>query len=171
MPRTRKINPERNLTATTRLEQPIPIIWSPIPFPKGHRDDSIDFFPIRFSCVLISDIYMVIPSLRPGHRPMSDNRIVVCPIPTPVFVRWIERFSEEGKGRLSILGRCSTHRTNTGPGIRQTATRVSDRSRYRRLAVRITVCGNGGRVRLRGEILKEEGSGEVARVGSSEERS
>jgi hypothetical protein len=33
-----------------------------------------------------------------------------------------------------------SHRTNTGPGIRQTATRVSGRSRFRRLASRIIVC-------------------------------
>jgi len=33
----------------------------------------------------------------------------------------------------------SSPRTNTDPRIRQTATRVSDRSRYRRLAGRITV--------------------------------
>ena len=32
-----------------------------------------------------------------------------------------------------------THRTNTGPGIGRTATRVSDRNRYRRLTGRITL--------------------------------
>ena len=32
------------------------------------------------------------------------------------------------------------HRTNTGSRIRQTATRISDESRYRRLAGRIIVC-------------------------------
>jgi hypothetical protein len=33
------------------------------------------------------------------------------------------------------------HRTNSGPKSRQTATRVSDRSRYKRLAGRIIVAG------------------------------
>ena len=35
------------------------------------------------------------------------------------------------------------HRTNSGPRIRQTAPRVSDRSRYRRLAGRIIVVHDG----------------------------
>jgi hypothetical protein len=41
--------------------------------------------------------------------------------------------------RKQIPADALNHRTNTGPRIGQTATRVSDRSRYRRLAGRITV--------------------------------
>jgi hypothetical protein len=40
---------------------------------------------------------------------------------------------------LPSSGVPSCHRTNTDPKLGQTATRVSDRSRFRRLAGRITV--------------------------------
>ena len=45
----------------------------------------------------------------------------------------------------------SCHRTNPGPRIGQTATRVSDGSRFRRLAGRITVMGSRECVRLQVE--------------------
>ena len=52
-------------------------------------------------------------------------------------------FEELSVDFLSVAEHSETdalnHRTTTGPKIRQTGTRVSDRSRYRRLAGRITV--------------------------------
>src|SRR5512141_1660655 len=78
----------------------------------------------------------IIPSPFLGHRPMSEICFVVCPILTPVFVR------------------CLTYRTNTGPKIRQTATRVSDGSRYRRPAGRFTVGPIREEARLQGEIRR-----------------
>jgi hypothetical protein len=41
------------------------------------------------------------------------------------------------------------HRTNTGPGNRQTAIRVSDRSRYRRPSERISMSLHAGYERRR----------------------
>ena len=49
-----------------------------------------------------------------------------------------------------------SHRTNTGPGIGQTAARVSDGSRYRRMEGRTIVCLIREDVRLQGEFRKEE---------------
>jgi len=68
-------------------------------------------------------------------------------------------------------GAPSCHRTNTCPIFRQTATRVSDRSRYRRLACRNTVLETVERMHLRSRCrrrpwvrLHREGRPKVRRV-------
>lgn len=73
------------------------------------------------------------------------------PIPASIIIVIIlgVAFRQGRIDHLLPLGSIRTdalnHRTNTGQGIGQTSIRVSDRSRYRRLAGRNIVIENGGR--------------------------
>lgn len=104
---------------------------------------------------------------------MSEMGIVVCPILTPVFVllRRPQPLRAAFHRRPAEVSFC--HRTNTGPGIRQTATHVSDRTRYRRPAGRIIVCVIGECARLpdqAGEKNTEVTADEVPAAKSKHQR-
>ena len=75
-------------------------------------------------------------SAPPGQRcvlPCLPTYVIY--INTLLFINSIIPLERGGKDLLYAL----CHRTDTGPRIRQTATRISDRSRFRRLAGRSSV--------------------------------